>query len=221
MENFFVKFVYKVLSDYGINTKDMEPYEAIEKYKELLDRGEVKESNSVTQSSGDNVKELSNKLTDKKWEQSLSNEEKDAIKWYSAYSDKINGILRGERDDITPLDKRRINAIDNAIDSYELRQPITVYRRLNKKHISSGINKDNAFVSTSISREVVLNTLKDKENEIIYEYKLPAVKGIGAYINNLSSYKNGEYEFLIGRGTKFKELDRRIENGLTYIKWGI
>lgn len=220
MGNFFVRYVYGALNDYGIDTKDMEPYEAIEKYNSLIEKGEIKDNlKETTQNDKINIQNLSKSLTNEKWEQSLSNQEKEAIRWYTNYSDTINNYLRGNIENVNPVIINRINCIDNAIDSFELSEPISVYRNISEKYDRQQSYKEKGYTSTSISEQSVLNRAND--NDLIYVYDIPAGKGYGAYINNFSSYKNDEYEFLIGSGTKFEEVDRRVKNGVTYVKWRI
>ena len=54
----------------------------------------------------------------------------------------------------------------------------------------------------SSSSVVQSGAMTDKDCKI--KIHVPSGKGRGAYINNLSEYKDNEYEFLIPRNSKFR-----------------
>lgn len=148
----------------------------------------------------------------KKWNDSLSGEETDAIMNYagSDYSG-INGLLRGEmtermvenwnatgRTDVRDM----IQRVESGIDKFELKEPITVYRTCEKDVFESLSQKvgstfrDNAFTSTTVLNESVAS------GNVRMEINVPAGKGVGAYIGSTYGQPD-EHEFLLQRGTEF------------------
>ena len=148
----------------------------------------------------------------KKWNNSLSGEETDAIMNYagSDYSG-INGLLRGEmtermvenwnatgKTDVRDM----IQRVESGIDKFELKEPITVYRTCEKDVFESLSQKvgstfrDNAFTSTTVLNESVAS------GNVRMEINVPAGKGIGAYIGSTYGQPD-EHEFLLQRGTEF------------------
>lgn len=148
----------------------------------------------------------------KKWYDSLSGEETDAIMNYagSDYSG-INGLLRGEmtermvenwnatgKTDVRDM----IQRVESGIDKFELKEPITVYRTCEKDVFESLSQKvgstfrDNAFTSTTVLNESVAS------GNVRMEINVPAGKGVGAYIGSTYGQPD-EHEFLLQRGTEF------------------
>ena len=148
----------------------------------------------------------------KRWNDSLSGEETDAIMNYagSDYSG-INGLLRGEMtermvenwDATGKTDVRdMIQHVESGIDKFELKEPITVYRTCEKDVFESLSRKvgstfrDNAFTSTTVLNESVAS------GNVRMEINVPAGKGVGAYIGSTYGQPD-EHEFLLQRGTEF------------------
>lgn len=148
----------------------------------------------------------------KRWNDSLSGEETDAIMNYagSDYSG-INGLLRGEmtermvenwnatgKTDVRDM----IQRVESGIDKFELKEPITVYRTCEKDVFESLSKKvgstfrDNAFTSTTVLNESVAS------GNVRMEINVPAGKGVGAYIGSTYGQPD-EHEFLLQRGTEF------------------
>lgn len=148
----------------------------------------------------------------KKWNDSLSGEETDAIMNYagSDYSG-INGLLRGEmtermvenwnatgKTDVRDM----IQRVESGIDKFELKEPITVYRTCEKdvfESLSQEVGstfRDNAFTSTTVLNESVAS------GNVRMEINVPAGKGVGAYIGSTYGQPD-EHEFLLQRGTEF------------------
>lgn len=148
----------------------------------------------------------------KRWNDSLSGEETDAIMNYagSDYSG-INGLLRGEmtermvenwnatgKTDVRDM----IQRVESGIDKFELKEPITVYRTCEKDVFESlsqkvgGTFRDNAFTSTTVLNESVAS------GNVRMEINVPAGKGVGAYIGSTYGQPD-EHEFLLQRGTEF------------------
>lgn len=61
---------------------------------------------------------------------------------------------------------------------------------------------DKGFVSTSPTIEGIKNAVVTGK-DVIIEISIPAGKGYGAYINELSPWKDKEYEFLLKDGLKY------------------
>lgn len=169
------------------------------------------------------------------WTKGLSTEEKRAINNYSkAGYRNINGKLRklknGEDVDPDSSIGKRVNAIEGAIDRYELTQPTVFHRSgsvfdfmgekevrkmmpdgdYNANVVQNKLNSmigtvmhDKGFTSTSASRDK-RSTAGSSYGMVEYTIKTPKGKGIGAYIAGASYYKDAESEFLFNRGSGFK-----------------
>lgn len=185
-----------------------------------------------------------------KWTGGLSAEEKRAINNYSRAGYKnINGKLRKLKDgeDIDPNSPvgKRVNAIEGAINRYELTQPTTFHRsgsifdfmseREVRKMMSNGdynadivqskldsmvgkVMHDKGFVSSSASRDK-RSTAGSSFGAVEYTIRTPKGKGIGAYIVGASHYKDSESEFLFNRGSGFKitGISRGTRTGTTLL----
>lgn len=182
-------------------------------HKRLYEKGYISEK--------EHLQGLHNRLTDKDWENSLSQSQKDSIRKYTAYSSRINELLRNNRNDWDNQIKQQIEDIDNAIDKYNLKEPITIYRRVPYKFVQREYLRDKGFSSCSISKKRVLQITQEKNKDVVYIYELSPQKGLGAYINNLAddTHKDDEFEFLIGRSITFIEVDSFKKDGILYIKW--
>ena len=164
------------------------------------------------------VKEMHNQLTNKEWENSLSKPQKESIKNYSSFGNVWNRQLWNNKQ----IKNDNIELLDQVIASYELKEPIIVYRNL---PLNNPLNNDfiaKGYTSTSIDRE---KTIRDaqKGHNIVHECHIPKGKGFGAYINNLTSdsYKNVEMEFLLKRNSQFQYIDKVEEDGVIYIQWRV
>lgn len=155
-----------------------------------------------------------------RWSKTLSDNEKRALYDYtsSSYMD-VNSYLRGHKPTHMP-DKNAIMSIDNAIEKFELTNPIQVYRAVDINRERLGILPQKGevlswkgFTSTSVDYDAV-----NGDEYAMYIIDVPKGKGRGAYINSLSEYKDAEYEFLLKRGTKAKVTDTYLENGKSIIK---
>src|SRR5690606_24916723 len=152
----------------------------------------------------------------------LSNDELDAIFDYTGTSLEINGYLRGKQPGSEEV-KQQIKHIDDAIRKFELKDDIIVYRNVNEdalppnterlKDLEGTIYKDDGFMSSSVLREGAIQYY-----DIMFEITVPAGKGRGAYINEISLYKDEEYEFLIKRGSSFRITEVVEEGGKPIIR---
>lgn len=62
-----------------------------------------------------------------------------------------------------------------------------------------------AFSTSCYKKADIINDiLKNNEKACILIIEIPAGKGRGAYIDNLSKFKNREYEFLVKRKARFR-----------------
>lgn len=150
------------------------------------------------------------------WDKSLTDDETDAVKYYTGtgYLD-INPKLRGG-DNIDPHSAlgNMLQDLDSAIAKSELKEAITVYRYSDPtlfglpfnasvtgadlEHLIGATVTDNGFMSTS-----VLDSATDDFGRIGFTITVPPGKGKGAYIANISKYK-GEQEFLLARSSNLK-----------------
>lgn len=164
------------------------------------------------------VQELHNRLTDTKWEESLSKEEKETVKKYSNFGSVLNRKLWIGED----VDSKFTKLLDNIISTYELKESIEVYRNVPLKQPQETDFHAKGYTSASINKEQVIKNAT-KSYGIVYLYEVPKGKGNGAYINNLvsESYKNIEYEYLIRRNTKFSFVDKNIKDGIIFITWRV
>lgn len=149
-----------------------------------------------------------------RWLSSLSQEQRKDIGDYCAdgYAD-INNYWR-KHGDWQNINAEKVlsqtNSIDSAIASYNLKESIKTYRAIKPEAFldyADDIQKivgteytDSAFMSTSpFSGSTGVN------KECIMEITVPAGKGRGAYINQLSGqHQDREYEFLLARNSRFK-----------------
>lgn len=155
----------------------------------------------------------------KDWIKSLNDEELQAISGYTQddYAG-INGYLRGGRRDVQYQEfhsawKKQIRDIDKAIDRYVNEEPFKTYRfvdndvlgiyKLDISDIENWAGKtitDKAYMSTTLNPA----TFENNADEFVMHIDVPKGKGIGAWINELSSYENIEYEYLLRRNTTVK-----------------
>lgn len=155
----------------------------------------------------------------KDWIKSLNDEELQAIGGYTQddYAG-INGYLRGGRRDVQYQEfhsawKKQIGDIDKAIDRYVNEEPFKTYRfvdndvlgiyKLDISDIENWAGKtitDKAYMSTTLNPA----TFENNADEFVMHIDVPKGKGIGAWVNELSSYANIEYEYLLRRNTTVK-----------------
>lgn len=162
------------------------------------------------------------------WSSGLTPEQSGSIGAYSgdAYSG-INGLLRGQMTQrmVEAWDqtetrgiREMIGHIDTALESFELTEPIRVYRTCESDVLEAltpevgAAFRDDAFVSTSaLSRKVA-------SGNIVMQIDVPAGTGHGAWINPLSGAEDEEYEFLLPRGSEFRVKGVRKEGDDTIVE---
>lgn len=242
---------YGLCKGAGINTEGMTPREAWEAYenktgiskKEAEEKhfGEEYDSRPNIKNSSDKVGAQSSPLEfktakdgddffkkDSEKIQQLNKSTIEAIRGYteSRYED-INNYLRGKHVADFEKAEKDIAEIDNAIDKFELKDDIVVYR---VQPINSNIKKGDeetwkAYTSTSIGKEPFDLDKLTPEDDIWNErvlFKITVPKGKrGMYINSVSAYKDAEYEYLLKRDTKAKVKDIKKEGKMTTIEWEV
>ena len=168
----------------------------------------------------------SNEETDKffgtpEWIDSLTPGEKSAVTWYtgSAYSSLNHNLRTGDDlSECSDYQKSQIEKMDKAIAKAELKEPITLYRGSStdllggaktvediQKLVGATV-KDKAYVSASVSKNGSFS-----HQPIAYKIIVPAGKGRGAYVGNISNVKS-EAEYLMKRNATYKI------TGVTYSK---
>lgn len=147
----------------------------------------------------------------------LSNEQKDAISSYTSVgAAKCNGYLRNPKDHESlniPVITDMIQQLDSAIDLFYLSESIKTYRAFDKTVVFPQVTdltdlvgedySDVAFMSTTPLVDTVREYADTWGCDTIFEISLRKGKGKGAYINELSHFKDEEYEFLLRRDSKF------------------
>lgn len=165
----------------------------------------------------------------KSWESSLEIAESRAIANYAGPDyNAINGLLRhqmtenqvklwNDSTDMTVQDM--IAKITSAIDRFELKDSIKVYRTCEEDVLESLQTKigttfhDNGFASTTVVRE------KKASGNIFMEIEVPSGRGVGAWISPMA--QADEYEFLLQRGTDFVVTEVGQEGADTIVKMKI
>ena len=171
-----------------------------------------------------------------KWKAGLSEDSKEAIFSYTAdgYGD-INQYLRRVKDwqNINAeMVESQIKAIDEAINSFNLKENIIVQRGaphssldvLFKTYDISEMTdligkkyRDEGYMSTTALFGNPVATTKN----VVFDISIPAGTGRGAYINEFSAqFKDAEYEFLIKHGASFTitDVSEDIDLDKVYIK---
>ena len=157
-------------------------------------------------------------IFDKKWAKDLAIEQKDAISRYTGDYSTVNDWLR-KTEDAQYIDgkraEERIAQMDKAIKSFDLTEDIKVYRGIDRSalgNIEDLVGKeyiDQAYMSSSIFAD---NSVLER-GDCVMELLIPKGKGRGAYINELSAFKDKEYEFLVARGSRFRVVSIGETNG--------
>lgn len=147
------------------------------------------------------------------WKGNIGEEKRNAINSYThkKMAAAINGELRKKNKEVRNIDEgmaRQISLLDEAIDCYVLTRPIEVYRAMPLKYfkLEGNIYWDSAYVSTTCYKkaDIINDIVKNNEKACLMIIEIPAGKGRGAYIDNLSKFKGKEYEFLVKRLARFR-----------------
>lgn len=146
------------------------------------------------------------------WKNSLSKEQIADIGKYSTdgYAD-INDYWR-KYGDWKTIDADKVlsqtHSLDKAIADYDLKESIKVYRAVQPEAFEQYWNDMQRIVGTEYTDPAFMSTSPTMKStamnqECIMELFIPAGKGRGAYINDLSAFQDEEYEFLLARNSKF------------------
>lgn len=146
------------------------------------------------------------------WEKSLSLQQKKSISSYCAdgFAD-INSYWRkyGDWENIN-VEKvlAQTKDLDDAISNYTLKENIQVYRAIRSDAFEKYWDDMQMLVGTEYSDPAFMSTSPFRgssavNKECIMVLDIPAGKGRGAYVNDLSPFKDKEYEFLLARDSKF------------------
>jgi hypothetical protein len=114
------------------------------------------------------------------------------------------------------MQKEKIEYITKAINEFDLKESIRVYRSCDPdvldmlKNSVGKIFRDDGFGSTSaISAKVASGNVR-------MEIDVPPGKGNGAWVNPISGAEDKEFEFLLQRGTLYK-VDSMEQDGDDYV----
>lgn len=159
------------------------------------------------------------------WERAITNGERESTVLYtgSAYT-SINGILRGVGIEKASAQMRgTIENIDKAIEKFELKKNLTVYRGSSAQliggyttaeeinaNLKGAIVRDKGFMSTSAVHKSAFS------GAVKYEIRVPKGKGRGAFVAPISHFKH-ENEFLLKRGSYFRVMGAKVVNGETIV----
>lgn len=176
----------------------------------------------------DRLREEYSRSTYGTWEAGLTGDESLSIANYSgdAYSG-INGLLRKQMTEkmVDAWDatermgiKDMIGNIDSALEKFELKDPIRVFRTCERDVLDAlrpevgATFRDNGYVSTSaLSKKVA-------SGNVVMQIDVPPGRNHGAWINPLSGAADEEYEYLLPRGSEFRITGVEQKGGDTVIK---
>lgn len=209
--------------------KQLTPNSEIEKLKtksiedlKAISRLEI--SNKRVLGSGKEVNAYFDTKAQKAWENSLTKEQKGTIYNYTdkGYED-INTLLRYNVVNSISEEKSKlehnIKLIDEALEKSILHEPLQIYRAVDSSifywdkdisELNGTIFNDKAFMSSTPTLDSESLT-----QDTLLIITVPKGIGNGAYINNLSKYKNQEYEFLLPRNRRFK-IVKAYDEGRTH-----
>lgn len=177
---------------------------------------------------------------EKEFLETLNIDERRVIRDYTGSgAGRVNEFLRSREEEMAEIfgvsdkfsfnqNKRDVENLRNAIAKFELKESIVTYRAQNIKDAFGKVEDlktligteyvDRGFMSTTPIYKVVDEYADSNCKNMIFEIKLKKGKGKGAYINELSGFKNQEYEFLIRDNTKFTITDVYEDDGYTKIR---
>ncbi len=182
------------------------------------------------------VTEVDKHMTSQKWEDGLTDDEKEALSDYASASGAhriLNEELREGRSttSLSPYAKQLTERLEGALDRYYLRENIVVHRNggmslLGGANTPEKIKKlygkevsDLGFTSSATRDNLGGNF---KATLVSYHIKVPQGMGIGAYIKHHSDHGEKETEFLFNRGSVFRVVgsytgaDGRIHVNMEY-----
>lgn len=164
-----------------------------------------------------------------KWYDQIKPVHKDAIRKYSGfwYSD-INGVERGKilKHDVSPAIysqiRRYSQLIEEALNNYELKQDVVLYRQVSEDMLSAFQSSNKLFIEDGFFSTTAVKNSVSRHNSIDLVVKVPKGKGRGAYIKYLSDHPF-ENEFLLNSHSVFsvddiKKVNDRWQVVLTWKK---
>lgn len=108
-----------------------------------------------------------------------------------------------------------VREMDALIDGYDLPNDVVLFRRVDAnalpndpRSIVGGTYEDRAYMSTSIFER---NNFVGSD-EYLMKLRVPAGRGRGMYVNDMSSSKD-EHEFVLARGSRFRVVSVTEEGG--------
>lgn len=156
-------------------------------------------------SSGTTNSSASVKESGKAWSDSLSSNERNAVKDYTgtAYLN-INSVLRGKESSFDAGNREKAKAIHSALSKSHLPQSCTVYRGASKEALGKYANlPDEALVGKIISDDGFMSTSLNSSDsfggEVKLEIDVPAGAN-GAYVGHISRAGHYESEVLFDCG---------------------
>ena len=217
---------YKNLKEGSLDSDNSKKYDAkMQEWKEKLrilqgeDLTSLHTGDTIKAKEINSVDELRNFFSGQEsiFLQALTKDQKDAISVYSTIgASECNGYLRNPKiyngGDTSGIEDM-IHQLDDAVDKFYLSEPIKTYRAVDNDVVFPGMDDlsglagkdytDVAFMSTTPLSGTVQKYAEDWDCNTIFEISLNKGKGKGAYINELSAFKDEEYEFLLRRDYKF------------------
>lgn len=155
------------------------------------------------------LKEQLEKQTDELYHNKIITiEEQNDIYKYTRRSNEINTALSevGFENITNEALLEQINHLDLALDKFELKENVKLYRGANAKRYEKynvgDIFAEQNYVSTSVDKNTAVIFANQRDDKAVIEVLVPKGKR-GLYIGNKACYVDEE-EFLLKRGTEFK-----------------
>jgi len=137
--------------------------------------------------------------------------------WSNLGSPTINGLCRGRQyleEDEIPIAQKARETMNKWISTQKLNDDIKVYRTMDlsvfNKHLDNGVYSDKGFTATSTLFSAVEGGAPYGQESCWLEILVPKGVGRGAYINEVSTFKDAEFEYLIQENSNFLLTDSKI-----------
>ena len=147
------------------------------------------------------------------WKSNLSNWQTESVKDYTGSDYRaMNGVLRGtiSTDNADVGTFMQIGGVTTAIQQFDLKSPIIVYRGTSHKIFGGKFTVDqfNQMKGCTITDNGFGSSAADKAHSwkhkgYIMKITVPQGKGRGAWVDPMSLHK-GEQEFIIQRGSQYR-----------------
>ncbi|MCT1507050.1 ADP-ribosyltransferase [Staphylococcus hominis] len=153
---------------------------------------------------------------EKKWLNSLSDLEKDALRKYTDNDFEVINVLLRMHEELEKSIQLQVDSISSAICKFNLSIDIIAYRGVSEEEFKNVIkngkgtfNSFESFKSTSLNYDIAGNfSLMNQENseyDYILIFNIPK-NARGAYIESISKMKE-EKEFILDKQTDYKVKD--------------